>query len=113
MGKSTVDAPRAKAVKPATKTKAGQEACPTKAPPTPSRITLLVALGGGLILWAAFPPFDLPWLAWIAPLPWLWLVKLETLPGRRPYLALWLGGLAHWLLMLQGIRLAHPALYAG
>src|SRR5262249_59836485 len=29
------------------------------------------------------------------------------------YLALWLAGAIHWLAMLQGIRLAHPALYAG
>ncbi len=76
-----------------------------------------VALGygliGGLLLWAAFPPVNLPWLAWVAPLPWLWLVQMPQLPGRRPYVWLWLAGSLHWLAMLQGIRLAHPALYGG
>jgi apolipoprotein N-acyltransferase len=35
------------------------------------------------------------------------------LPGRRPYLAIWLAGFAHWLVMLVGISLAHTALIAG
>lgn len=77
------------------------------------RAPLLASLLSGLALWAAFPPLDWPWLAWLAPLPWLWLVRLELLPGKRAYLAIWLGAFVHWLLMLQGIRLAHPALYAG
>jgi apolipoprotein N-acyltransferase len=75
--------------------------------------TLVLGLAGSLLLWAAFPPLDLPWLAWIAPLPWLWLVRLPALAGWRPYLMLWLAGFLHWLVMLQGIRLAHPALYGG
>jgi len=75
--------------------------------------TFLLAFAGAILLWGAFPPLDLPWLAWIAPVPWLWLVAGPRLAGRRPYLALWLAGFAHWLLLLQGIRLAHPALYAG
>jgi apolipoprotein N-acyltransferase len=76
-------------------------------------LTLLLGIAGSLLLFAAFPPLNLPWLAWVAPVPWLWLVRLPQLPGRRPYLALWLAGTVHWLAMLQGIRLAHPALYAG
>ena len=76
-------------------------------------LTLTLGLTGSFLLWAAFPPLNLSWLAWVAPAPWLWLVRLPQLPGRRPYLALWLAGCAHWLAMLQGIRLAHPALYAG
>src|SRR5438445_9837870 len=75
--------------------------------------TLGLGLLGAVLLWAAFPPLNLPWLAWIAPVPWLWLVRLPKLPGRLPYVALWLAGTLHWLLMLEGIRLAHPALYAG
>src|SRR5439155_15698618 len=59
------------------------------------------------------PPLNLPWLAWVAPIAWLWLVRWPQLPGWRPYVAIWLAGFAHWLLMLEGIRLAHPALYAG
>jgi apolipoprotein N-acyltransferase len=84
------------------------------APPTPIiSSTLGLGLLGGLLLWAAFPPINLPWLAWIAPLPWLWLARQPRLPGWRPYVVLWFCGAIHWLLMLEGIRLAHPALYAG
>ena len=68
---------------------------------------------GGVLLWAAFPPLNLPWLAWLAPLPWLWLARLPALPGRRPYLVALAGRLRALGLMLQGIRLAHPALYGG
>jgi apolipoprotein N-acyltransferase len=70
----------------------------------------------------------MPWLAWLAPVPWLWLIQrpggtaespssAKAQVGKPPvaplYFALWLAGFAHWLLMLEGIRLAHPALYAG
>lgn len=83
-------------------------------PPAPIvSSTLGLGLLGGLLLWAAFPPLNLPWLAWIAPLPWLWLARQPKLPGWRPYIVLWFCGTIHWLLMLEGIRLAHPALYAG
>jgi apolipoprotein N-acyltransferase len=74
---------------------------------------LLLGLTGSLLLWAAFPPLNLPLLAWLAPLPWLYLIQQPVLSGRRPYIFLWLAGTIHWLLMLDGIRLAHPALYAG
>src|SRR6476469_9682657 len=75
--------------------------------------TLLFGLAGSLLLWTSFPPVNLPWLAWIAPVPWLWLVQQPKLSGWRPYIVLWLAGTIHWLLMLDGIRLAHPALYGG
>src|SRR6478672_6214023 len=75
--------------------------------------TLFLSLTGSLLLWGAFPPLNLPWLAWLAPVPWLYLAQRPTLAGWRPYFVLWFCGTVHWLLMLQGIRLAHPALYAG
>jgi apolipoprotein N-acyltransferase len=75
--------------------------------------TLVLGMAGAFLLWAAFPPVDLPWLAWVAPVPWLWLAREPRLAGKLPYVALWLVGFVHWLLMLEGIRLAHPALYAG
>src|SRR5262245_48725983 len=75
--------------------------------------SLAFGLAGSALLWAAFPPLNLPWLAWLAPAPWLLLVRRTELSGWRAYTALWLAGFAHWLLMLEGIRLAHPALYAG
>jgi apolipoprotein N-acyltransferase len=87
------------------------EAAPERQPIVST--TLVAGLAGSLMLWAAFPPLDLPALAWIAPAPWLWLVRWPRLPGWRPYVVLWVCGFVHWLLMLEGIRLAHPALYAG
>ena len=71
------------------------------------------ALGGSLLLAAAFPPIDWPWLAWVAPIPWLCLCQSSQWQTRRPYLAIWCAGFLFWLWMLQGIRLAHPALIAG
>lgn len=76
-------------------------------------LTLGLGIGGGLLLWAAFPPLDLPWLAWVAPVAWLWLIRSPKLPGRQAYAVLWLAGFVHWLCMLYGVRLAHPALNAG
>jgi apolipoprotein N-acyltransferase len=74
--------------------------------------TFAIGMAGALLLWAAFPPVNWAWLAWIAPVPWLWLAGEPRL-GKLSYCALWLAGFVHWLLMLEGIRLAHPALYAG
>ena len=69
--------------------------------------TAALAVAGAVLLWMAFPPVGMAWLAWVAPLPWLLLIRREELLGRRAYLILWLAGLVHWLAMLQGIRLAH------
>ena len=66
-----------------------------------------------MLLWASFPPLGWWPLAWIAPVGWLLLIRYDRLPGRRPYRSLTLAGLLHWLAVLQGIRLAHPALYLG
>jgi apolipoprotein N-acyltransferase len=77
------------------------------------RSTLAFGLAGSVLLWAALPPLALGWLAWIAPVPWLLLVRTETLPGRRPYRALWLAGFAFWLMAIHWLRLPHPALHLG
>jgi apolipoprotein N-acyltransferase len=79
----------------------------------PALVVFAVGLAGSLLLYGAFPPLDWPWLAWLAPIPWLFLVRLPALPGHRPYVMLWLAGCVHWLLMEYGIRMAHPALNAG
>ncbi|MCY2992589.1 MAG: apolipoprotein N-acyltransferase [Planctomycetota bacterium] len=71
------------------------------------------ALASGTLLWTAFPPLDWWPLAWVAPLGWLHLIRLPRLPGRRPYVGIWLASFLHWLALLQGVRLAHPALYLG
>ena len=55
------------------------------------------------------------WLGWldVAPVPWLLLVRIETLPGRRPYRALYLAGLAFWLASIYWLCLPHPVLCLG
>jgi apolipoprotein N-acyltransferase len=77
------------------------------------RSTLAIALAGSLLFWAALPPLAQGWLGWIAPVPWLWLVREERLSGRRPYGAIWLAAFAFWLATLHWLRLPHPALYLG
>lgn len=72
-----------------------------------------LSLTSALLLWAAFPPWGMWPLAWVAPIGWLLLIRDETPLGRWGYLAVWLGGCVMWLALLQGIRLPHPALYAG
>lgn len=73
----------------------------------------MIALASAVALWASFPPLNLWPLAWVAPVGWLSLIAKPSLPGRHPYLAIWSAASVHWLLMLEGIRLAHPLLYMG
>ena len=72
-----------------------------------------MGLAGGLLLWVAFPPLDWWPLAWVAPIFWVWLVRMRKLPGRRPYRALYLAGFIHWLLLIQWVRLPHWTAYFG
>jgi apolipoprotein N-acyltransferase len=89
----------------------------TETRPPWHRSTLGIALGGSLMMWAALPhpllPQFLGWLGWIAPVPWLLLVRGEVLPGRRPYRALWLAGFAFWLAAVYWLILPHPATSLG
>lgn len=75
--------------------------------------TFVIALLGSLLMWAAQPPLALGWLGWLAPIPWLVLVRQQELTGGRPYGKLWLAGCAFWLAAIHWIRLPHPAVYAG
>jgi apolipoprotein N-acyltransferase len=77
------------------------------------RSSLPIALVGSLLLWASLPPLALGWLGWIAPIPWLLLARMEILPGRRPYRAIYLGGLAFWLASIYWLCLPHPILALG
>jgi apolipoprotein N-acyltransferase len=67
--------------------------------------TRSVAIVGSLLMWAALPPLDLWPLAWIAPVPWLLLIRQERLIGRRPYRTIWLAGFLFWMGVLHWIRL--------
>jgi apolipoprotein N-acyltransferase len=77
------------------------------------RSTFVVALVGSALMWAALPPLAVGWLGWIAPVPWLLRVRAGDLPGRRPYLQLYLAGLVFWLFTIHWIRLPHPLLHIG
>src|SRR3954467_13444865 len=77
------------------------------------RTTLAIALLGSFLLWAELPPLALGWLGWIATIPWLVLIRIDDLPGRRPYAALYLAGLVFGLMAIHWIRLPHPLLYIG
>jgi len=45
-----------------------------------------------VLLWASLPPLDLGWLAWIAPVPWLLLVRRPELKPLDPPEPTWLIG---------------------
>src|SRR5262249_33896954 len=76
-------------------------------------LSLACSLLGSIVLWASFPPFNLWPLAWIAPLPWLFLVERQQPMTRWAYAGIWLGSFVHWLLMLHGIGLGDVLLIAG
>lgn len=77
--------------------------------------TFGLAVAGSVLLWLAFPPVGWSWLAWFAPACWVRIASGESRDeaGSRPYLGLWLAGTVHWLLVMQGLRHPHPALYLG
>jgi apolipoprotein N-acyltransferase len=77
------------------------------------RVTLGLGLGGALLCYLAHPPAGLSLLAWVGPVPWLLLAQLPRLPGRRPYLAVWIAGMAYWAATIQWIRLPHWANHFG
>lgn len=75
--------------------------------------TFLYAAAGAALLWAALPPLDLWPLAWIAPVPWILLIRRKELAGPKPYLALWTVGFFFWLFTLHWLRLPYWALAFG
>ena len=77
------------------------------------RTTFGHALAGAVVLWAALPPCDLGPLAFVAPVAWILLIRRESLPGRRPYRALYAVGFLFWMAALHWLRLPHPATSLG
>jgi apolipoprotein N-acyltransferase len=75
-----------------------------------TRVVWLCPLAAALLLYLAYFPVACGWLAWIALVPLLVLVRQPGRP-RFLYLACWLGGLAfHWP-VLQWVRIADPLMY--
>ncbi|MEM8677871.1 MAG: apolipoprotein N-acyltransferase [Planctomycetota bacterium] len=68
---------------------------------------------GGLLLWAAFPRWGLFPLAWIAPWPWLHLISVPQLAGRRPYGSIYFGSWVSWMMLLHWVRLPHWSAWFG
>lgn len=69
----------------------------------------MLAFLGSALLWASLPPVDWGLLAWIAPIPWVLLIRREKLDGWRPYTMLGLAGFAFWMATLHFMRLPHWA----
>src|SRR5688572_5047033 len=55
---------------------------------------------GNLLLWLAFPPLGWWPLAWVAPLPWLWLIGQSLPLGRKGYWTIWLTSFGFWAALL-------------
>jgi apolipoprotein N-acyltransferase len=64
---------------------------------------LLPSLASAGLLWSCYFPLAWGWLAWVALVPLLCLVRSETRP-RRIYLCAWMAGLAFFWPVLQWLR---------
>jgi apolipoprotein N-acyltransferase len=72
-----------------------------------------LAFAGALLMWLAQPPLAWAPVAFVALIPWGLLVLRGQTLERRGWFYLWLAGVVYWLATMQGVRLAHPALYLG
>jgi apolipoprotein N-acyltransferase len=79
-------------------------------PNLPRSRVFLPAILSGLLLYASFFPLNFGFLAWIALVPFLALVRANA-RSRRIYFAAFVGGLFCYVPVLQWIRVAHPAMY--
>ena len=78
----------------------------------------IVSLG---LLWLAFPPIGISWVAWIALSPIVWLILAQPMAGNldgqrfrgRKYRQLYVAGLLYWLGTFYFIPIPHPALWLG
>ncbi len=71
----------------------------------------LAASMSAALLWVSQPPLAFWPLAAVALVPWLFLCIDPNRFHRRHYGLLWLTATVYWLLTLQGLRHAHPAMY--
>lgn len=89
-----------------------REPAPGREIPAQTRPLRLVlpALASGLLLWACYFPLAWSWLAWVALVPLLLLVRADS-PSRGIYLAAWAAGLAFFVPALQWMRVADYRMY--
>jgi apolipoprotein N-acyltransferase len=78
--------------------------------PVPGTKTLLPALMTGGMLWLCFFPVACGWLAWVALVPLLTLVRSNARP-RTVYLCAWASGLVFFWPVLQWMRVADYRMY--
>jgi apolipoprotein N-acyltransferase len=71
---------------------------------------LAASVVSGGLLWLCYSPVGCGWLAWVALVPWLMLVRAE-LPIRKRYPIAWLGGLAFYIPALAWMRNGDPAMF--
>jgi apolipoprotein N-acyltransferase len=76
-------------------------------PTKPRSRVFLPAILSGLLLYAAYFPLDFGFLAWVALVPLLSLVRANARP-RRIYFAAFVGGLFCYVPAIQWMRVAHP-----
>jgi apolipoprotein N-acyltransferase len=73
------------------------------------QLALAASVSGGL-LWLCHFPVGWGWLAWVALVPFLFLVRTQAM-GCRLYGAAWVGSLAFFVPVLQWLRVADPRMY--
>lgn len=93
------------------------EAAPQSAAPSSNgawrRSVFLFSLLGAVLFFFSFSPHGWAGFGWLAPLPFVILVRQRQLQGRRPYIAIWLSASLAWLALLEGVRRPYWALYFG
>ena len=70
-----------------------------------------LGLVGAAGLWLAQPPVKAWPIAWVALVPWILIAARPTLT-RRDYAVFYTIAAGYWALTMQGLRHAHPAMYA-
>src|SRR5262249_16313741 len=80
--------------------------------PSPTvRSWLVAAVLSGALLWLCYFPVACGWLAWVALIPLLCLVRSDARPWRV-YLGAWLGALVFYAPAMQWMRVADHRMYA-
>ena len=88
------------------------------------RMTFGLSLFGGCLLWTAFPPINWSFMAWFAPMLWMPLLMADRFVSSKSpkrlgrilgnaYTHIWLAHVVYWMIMLQGLRLAHWTTHFG